>query len=266
MTTQLTGGQTTTDTGEWRVPAASVIVQCLSAQAEARQRGWFGKLVGASPLTDESRKWYVGALGELRVARELDKLGPEWTVLHAIPAGARGRDIDHLVVGPGGVFTINTKCHEEARVWVAGAHLRVNGVTKPYVLRSRDEATDASLALSRATGANVSVRGVIAFVAPKQLDIKSEPDDVSIVSDRGLLRFLRRQRAVLSASMCAAIVAAAEQRATWRGAGSGPTTVDRTRFDHLRDEVDQSKLVRGLWGVMFAGAMVVVGISMLGHG
>ncbi|MBG6212216.1 hypothetical protein RCH23_000129 [Cryobacterium sp. CAN_C3] len=41
----------------------------------------------------------------------LSKLGPEWTVLHAVPVGSGSSDIDHVVIGPAGVFTINTKNH-----------------------------------------------------------------------------------------------------------------------------------------------------------
>lgn len=48
-----------------------------------------------------------------------------WKVLHAIqwPSGA---DIDHLVIGPSGVFTVNAKHHAGARVWVADHMIRVN--------------------------------------------------------------------------------------------------------------------------------------------
>jgi hypothetical protein len=32
-------------------------------------------------------------------------------VLHAVPVGDRGSDIDHVVIGHGGVYTVNTKTH-----------------------------------------------------------------------------------------------------------------------------------------------------------
>jgi hypothetical protein len=46
------------------------------------------------------------------VAGQLDKLmrrDPRWRCRHSIPVGSNGADIDHLVIGPGGVFTLNTK-------------------------------------------------------------------------------------------------------------------------------------------------------------
>ena len=54
--------------------------------------------------------WRVGADGEERVARKLDRLERDgYRVLHdARPAGSRA-NIDHVVIGPTGVLTIETK-------------------------------------------------------------------------------------------------------------------------------------------------------------
>jgi len=58
--------------------------------------------------------WRIGADGEEKVAARLAKLvkkDPRWRSLHAIPVGENGSDIDHLVIGPGGTFTLNSKHH-----------------------------------------------------------------------------------------------------------------------------------------------------------
>ena len=65
--------------------------------------------------TDE-RAWRIGADGEEAVAARLAKLGGHWRVLHAVPVGDRGSDIDHVVIGPAVVFTINSKHHPHASV------------------------------------------------------------------------------------------------------------------------------------------------------
>jgi len=41
-------------------------------------------------------------------------------VLDSIPVGDNGSDIRHLVIGPAGVFSLNTKHHFDASFWVAG--------------------------------------------------------------------------------------------------------------------------------------------------
>jgi hypothetical protein len=55
--------------------------------------------------------WEAGALGERRVAQALSALAPEWLVLHdrlLIPGRAE-TNLDHVVVGPAGVFLIDSK-------------------------------------------------------------------------------------------------------------------------------------------------------------
>jgi hypothetical protein len=61
-------------------------------------------------LSAEARAWWRGARGERRTARDLRKLvRAGWTVLHdlAIP-GSRANG-DHLLIGPPGVFLIDSK-------------------------------------------------------------------------------------------------------------------------------------------------------------
>ncbi|MEU1041436.1 nuclease-related domain-containing protein [Streptomyces sp. NPDC005907] len=57
------------------------------------------------------RSWTDGLTGERLTGRTLDRLrGRGWFTLHAIQ-WASGADIDHLTIGPAGVFSINSKCH-----------------------------------------------------------------------------------------------------------------------------------------------------------
>jgi hypothetical protein len=54
-----------------------------------------------------SLRWAWGAWGEQWTAEELAKLGSSWRAYHDIPDG-RG-NWDHVVVGPSGVFVIDSK-------------------------------------------------------------------------------------------------------------------------------------------------------------
>ena len=60
-------------------------------------------------LEPEIGRWSRGAGGERKVGGILEGLGSEWHVIHDVSLG-RG-NIDHIVVGPGGAFTIETKSH-----------------------------------------------------------------------------------------------------------------------------------------------------------
>ena len=103
------------------------------------------------------------------VGRLLDKLPDGWAVLHAVPVGKGDTDIDHVVIGPGGVFTINTKNHSGQKVWVAGRTFMVNGQKQPHLRNAGHEAQRASRLLSAAAGFRVDVVPVIAVVDPASL-------------------------------------------------------------------------------------------------
>src|SRR5947209_4421219 len=93
-------------------------------------RARIGRLLGVH--TDE-RAWRVGAKGEQLVGRELAKLAsPPWYVFHDIPIGGRGANVDHLVIGPGGVFSVNAK-NLTGKVWVTERTFRHNGYRTDYL-------------------------------------------------------------------------------------------------------------------------------------
>ena len=100
--------------------------------------------------SEEAEGWYRGVLGERRVAAILDQLSvaqPQspWTVLHSVPVGRGESDIDHVVIGPPGVFTINTKFSPGKDVWVAGRGMYVGGAKQHYVVNALYEARRASI-------------------------------------------------------------------------------------------------------------------------
>lgn len=53
-------------------------------------------------------QWQSGAFGEARTGRELAKLDARWLVVHDLQR-ENGTNIDHVVVGPGGVFLLDSK-------------------------------------------------------------------------------------------------------------------------------------------------------------
>jgi hypothetical protein len=54
--------------------------------------------------------WRRGAVGERRTARLLDPLKRQgWAVLHDLAVPGSQANLDHLAIGPGGVFVIDSK-------------------------------------------------------------------------------------------------------------------------------------------------------------
>lgn len=190
--------------------------QAMTAREAAPVRTFFARALGVH--TDE-RAWRIGADGEEKVAAQLGKLikkDPRWRVIHAIPVGTRGSDIDHLVIGPGGVFTVNTKHHPRAKIWVGGNTLLVDGHKQPYVRNSRHEAARASQLLTGVCDFPVHVEGVIVTVNADEIVVKSQPDGVSVVPRMQVGRWLLRHGAVLDADVIEAVHQVARRSTTWR--------------------------------------------------
>jgi hypothetical protein len=65
--------------------------------------------------------WRRGAAGERRTARLLDPLQRHgWAVLHDLALPGSRANIDHLVIGPGGVFVVDSK-HYRGRLRLDGS-------------------------------------------------------------------------------------------------------------------------------------------------
>lgn len=166
----------------------------------------------------EERAWRIGADGEEKVAAQLARVtrrDPRWRFLHAIPVGERGSDIDHLAIGPGGLFTINAKHHPRAKIWVGGNTFLVNGQRQPYVRNSRHEAARASRLLTQAAGLPVEAHGVIVTVNAEDVVIKAQPEDVTVVPRMQISRWLRRRPGLLTDDQIEGIYEVARRLDTW---------------------------------------------------
>lgn len=136
-------------------------------------------------LARSAELWERGAEGEVATANELNKLDRNvWTVFHDVRWPGRKRaNIDHIAVGPGGVFVIDSK-HWTGALAVSGDELRVNG-------RSREKAVagaaDAALAVTSVLGQLPAVP-VLCFVRDEP--ITGWTRDVMVCSTANLVDML----------------------------------------------------------------------------
>jgi hypothetical protein len=244
------------------IPAGAVIAACLQAQAGVPPRSGVSRLFGRSPLSDDSRPWYLGALGELQVAQQLAKLGPVWTALHSVPIGERGSDIDHVVIGAGGVFTINTKFHEDARIWVGSKRLLVNGQKTDHLRNSRFEAQRVAHALTATAGLPVDVQPVIVLVGIRSITVRERPGDVSVLRETELVRWLDRRPVALDADLRERLNTAMAQRDHWPAPPVQALEPDLPAFAALRREVDAARRTRVLWVMTMMVGFVTVAATL----
>lgn len=189
----------------------------LAAMREKTRVGtWLARTLDVK--TDE-RAWRVGADGEETIGAKLEKLTKDgWYVLHSVPVGKRGSDIDHVVIGPGGVFTVNTKKHPGKKVWVSKTSILVNGQQTDYLRNSRFEGERATKLLTAAAGFPVFVKPVLIFTTGTlipDVTIKSKPDDVGILDRMDIPRAFKRSTVTLGPEQVDEVYAVARRSTTW---------------------------------------------------
>jgi type IV secretory pathway protease TraF len=162
--------------------------------------GW-GLRFKASP---EAVAWRRGAAGERRTARLLSPLERHgWAVLHDLAVPGSRANLDHLVIGPGGVFVIDSKQYRgrlqldpSGRLW----HGRYPLAPTPQAVSF--EADQAALVL---TDPDVVVAPIMAVHGAQVPWGKVVIDGVPVVSARRLPSMLRSLPAVLGPKRVAAL-------------------------------------------------------------
>lgn len=175
------------------------------------------RLVG---VRTDARSFAEGAGGERTVGRYLDRRAPRhgWHVLHGIQVSERGTDIDHVVIGPFGVVTVNTK-RTSASVRVGDHTIWVGGHQVPYLATSRAEARRTT-ALLGAVGLNVPVRPALVFVGQSGFSrarrYEQGQTDVCVLPGPHALReWIARLPCVLDDDTVARLYATARRSRTW---------------------------------------------------
>lgn len=114
--------------------------------------------------------WRSGAAGERMVGRTLRYARLfGWRSLHAVPVGSGKSDIDHVLIGPGGVITINTKHHRRQKIKAGHTCVLVGGSKTNYARDSTFEGERAAKLLSAAAGRPVNVTPVLVIVGAKRI-------------------------------------------------------------------------------------------------
>ncbi|WP_377273995.1 nuclease-related domain-containing protein [Peterkaempfera sp. SMS 1(5)a] len=161
----------------------------------------------------------IGIAGEVFVGQALGRLPSDsWRVLHGVqwPSGS---DIDHLVIGPPGVFTVNSKHHADASVWVGDAMLRVDGRSTDYLRSSMNEARRVARLLLKRCGWAVPVRPVIAVVGARWIRIEADVPSVSVLDGATVDQFVTRLPATLTTEQVGSVFEVARRKRVWSESG-----------------------------------------------
>ncbi|MFF3290662.1 nuclease-related domain-containing protein [Streptomyces sp. NPDC003023] len=167
-------------------PGATLRAASPAGSAEARDSGRLERLssriLRRRPMDDARRR---ELLGERRTGAELGRLTRHgWRVLHSVPL-PDGGDVDHLLIGPGGVFSIRTEYHPQASVKAGDDTVTVDdGEPLPYIAECRAEADRVHRALSRHCDFRFRVQPVLVLVDARDLDVAATQTDVRVYRER----------------------------------------------------------------------------------
>ncbi|NYG99771.1 hypothetical protein BJ979_002397 [Schumannella luteola] len=236
-----------------RAPSYRVVRQCLEHQAEVRVRGRVDRALGADPLDAGTRRWFRAAQGERRLDAVLAGLGAPWTVLNSIPVGRSGQ-VDHLLIGPAGVFTVVARA--AARRPLTSEGFELAGAEADALRSAIAERLDAESRLSVAMGSEVEVRSFVVAVGAGR--VSGHADGVSFVTPAELERVLARAPRRLDAQTVTLLRAVAEQPRTWReqpveAIDDADIDVEQ-RFRSLELDVLVARRLRLLWTVLGSAA------------
>ena len=189
--------------GSLLAPRLGLVVGGLAATAA----GW-GLRFRPSP---DAVAWRRGAVGERRTARLLGPLERHgWAVLHDLAVPGSQANIDHLVIGPGGVLVINSKQYRgRLRLDPTGRLWHGRYPLAPTLRAVSWEADQAALVLP---DPGVTVLPVVAVHGTKVPWGKVVTNGVPVVPARRLPSMLRQLPAVLGPERVAGLAAQARIR------------------------------------------------------
>jgi AAA domain/Nuclease-related domain len=157
--------------------------------------------------------WRRGAAGERRTARLLGQLEWHgWAALHDLALPGSRANLDHLVIGPGGVFVIDSKHYR--------GHLRLDGSGRLWhgryplapILRAVDFEADQAARVLTDPDVVVVVVPIVAVHGAQVPWGKVVMDGVPVVAARRLPSMLRQLPAVLGPERVAALTSQARIR------------------------------------------------------
>jgi hypothetical protein len=240
-----------------------IIEKLLREQDGTPPRTRLARFLGRSPLGANCEGWYYVAQGEVRVGERLATLPPEWAVFHALPLGGHGWDIDHVLVGPGGVVTINTKQHRGKRVTVDERTVLVDDRPVPYLRHAKFEAERVTTMLQERRSLTSPVIPLVVFVAPRSIAVRTLPPQVTVVDVRDLADWLVALPVVLGPAERLGIIEVLDNPEMWIDVPTGTGEGLMERFSALDAEVRSACLQRRVLLPLELGLAGVVAVTAL---
>jgi len=248
-------------------PLYTAVHEFLYLRSGERQLSPLARLFGVPPLGRATEHAYHGAMAEIAVAAALGELGPNWTVLHGVSADPGLPTVEHLLVGPPGVFTLGIHNHRGGKVWVGERTMIVDGEAKPDLAVAESQRRAVGERMSRATGSTTTVVPCLLIVDPLELEARKRPRGTEVLATAQLPAWLAELPRLHSQATVDRLAAVAADPATWATSSSCDSNADLAEFARIDAELTRSRRRRLAWAVSGAvltqGVVVVMYVSAL---
>ncbi len=173
---------------------------------------WVGLILGIMMAVQaffmgpkRSDAWSKGAIGEEKTEKWLRRLGPQFRVLHDLAIPGSKANIDHLVIGPTGVFVVDSKNYK----WKITENARGELWSGRYPLaRALSTLNWEAKKVAAHLGVEVTPILCIHGADPPQRNIVKE--GVRLAGPRGLVRIINEGRSKVSTDRISELAARAE--------------------------------------------------------
>lgn len=245
-----------------RFAGQSVVEELLRQHDDRPPRSRLARILGASPLDVNELSWLRAAQAEIIVGDILGRLPEGYTVYHSLPIRNTAFWVDHLVVGPGGIFSINSKTHWDRDLTGSLRSIPIGEHAMPYLRDARFESAQITALLAAAMPVATVVQPVIVLVNPHKILLARKPDTVTVIDSPRLRRWLVGRPKIFSAEQQAALTALVDDPATWRAVGQplAPAHL-HARFTALEQQVAAAHTRRTTFTVLAAAAASVLALA-----
>lgn len=245
---------------ERRRPGQERIARTVAARVGSPAPSPMRRMLGGSPVGAAEREAFDAARGERIVGRELDALPSEWIVLHSLPSPGASGDLDHVVVGPGGLFAVTTRFVAGDDVFVGDDDLLAGGRRVPFARPAVSATRRTAQLAGRSLPPSIAVRGVVVVAGAHSVRRGSRYRAVDVSDAASVRPWLESQPRVLDADDIERVAA---QIAGSYEAAAGPlprgttaaTVMGAALFSRLERENAAAQHVRVLWRVVGVAAL-----------
>lgn len=243
-----------------RFAGQSVVEELLRQYGDRPPQSRLARTLGASPLDANELSWLRAAQAEIIVGDILARLPNGYSVYHSLPIRNTAFWVDHLVLGPGGIFAINSRTRWDRDLFGAPRSIPIGDHTFPYLRDARFESAQITALLAAAMPATTVVQPVIVLVNPHKILLAGKPDAVTVIDSPRLRRWLMGREQVFSPQQQAALAAIIDDPATWLAAGQplAPAHLN-ARFTALEQQVADARTRRTTFTVLAATVAVLFG-------